>query len=111
MIAMAMDSETGTAELDQLTLFAREAAEQGRWDLVDEWYRARGAAMQGASLTPQDAERMLAIDRQIQEQAITAKAALAELLRESFAVRLRLAKLRHVVGEGRTVTGTIGVDA
>ena len=111
MIAMAMDSETGTAELDRLTLFAREAAEQGRWDLVDECYRARGAAMQGASLMPQDAERMLAIDRQIQEQAITAKAALAELLREAFAVRLRLVKLRQVVGEGRTVTGTIGVDA
>jgi hypothetical protein len=67
--------------------------------------------MQGASLMPQDAERMLAIDRQIQERAITAKAALAELLREAFAVRLRLVRLRQAVGEGRTVTGTIGVDA
>jgi hypothetical protein len=107
MTGVATDWEAGRDELERLTVSAREAAEQGRWDLVDECYRARGAAMQGATLLPQGAARMLAIDKQIQEQALAAKTAVAQLLRESLAVRLRLGKLRHGAG----AMGAIDVEA
>jgi hypothetical protein len=104
---VAADEETGRAELERLTVSARDAAEQGRWDFVDECYRMRDAAMQGATITQQDVERMLASDRQVRERALVAKAALAELLRESQAVRLRLSRLRH----GAEAMGTIDVEA
>ena len=107
MTGLAADSETGMAELERLTVSARDAAEQGQWDLVDECYRLRDLAMQGASIPQQDAERMLASDRQVQERALVAKAAVAELLRESQAVRLRLSRLRHGAG----AMGMIDVEA
>jgi hypothetical protein len=103
----ATDREAGAAELERLTVSARDAAEQGRWDLVDECYRMREAAMQGASIAREDAERMLASDRQIQERALVAKTALAELLRESQAVRSRLGRLRYGAG----AMGTINREA
>jgi hypothetical protein len=107
----APDWEAGRAERERLTLSARDAAERGRWDLVDECYRARGAAMEGTTLLPQDAERMLAIDKQIREQALTAKTVVAQLLRESLAVRLRLRGLRYGVGGRATASGTIALKA
>lgn len=103
MTNVATDREAGMMELERLTLSARDAAEQGRWDLVDEYYRLREAAMQGASIARQDAERMLASDRQVRERALVAKAALAELLREAQAVRLRLGRLRHGAGAMGTI--------
>lgn len=107
MTGVTTDREAGMAELERLTLSARDAAEQGRWDLVDECYRMREDAMRGASITRQDAERMLASDRQVQERALVAKAAVAELLRESHAVRLRLGRLRH----GGGTIGTVDREA
>ena len=107
MTGLAADSEAGMAELERLTVSARDAAEQGRWDLVDDCYRLRDIAMQGASIPRQDAERMLASDRQVRERVLVAKAAVAELLRESQAVRLRLGRLRHGAG----AIGTIDVEA
>ena len=106
MTGVAADSETGVAELERLTVSARDAAERGRWDLVDECYRMREAVMEGVSIAQQDAERMLASDRQVRERALVAKAAVAELLRESQAVRLRLTRLR----QGAGVPGTIDVQ-
>jgi hypothetical protein len=99
----AADLEARRDELKRLTVSARDAAEQGRWHLVDECYRLRDIAMQGASIPRQDAERMLASDRQVQERAFVAKAAVAELLRESQAVRLRLSRLRHGAGAMGTI--------
>ena len=107
MTGAAADREARRAELERLTVSARDAAEQGRWDLVDECYRLRDIAMQGASIPRQDAERMLTSDRQVQERAFVAKAAVAELLREAQGVRLRLGRLRHGAG----AIGTIDVEA
>ena len=67
----------------------------------------REAVMQGIAITPLDAERMLASDRQVQERALVAKTAVAELLRESQAVRLRLRRLRYGAGS----MGAINVEA
>jgi hypothetical protein len=100
---VAAGEETGRAELERLTVSARDAAEQGLWDLVDECYRMREAAMQSASIARQDAERMLASDRQVQERALVAKTALTELLRESQTVRLRLGRLRYGAGAMGTI--------
>ena len=103
MTGVIADGEISRDELERLTVSARDAAEQGRWDLVDECYRLRDIAMQSASIPRQDAERMLASDRQVQERALVAKAAVAELLRESQAVRLRLSRLRHGAGAMGTI--------
>jgi hypothetical protein len=67
----------------------------------------RDVAMQRASIAPQDAERMLASDRQVRERALLAKTALGALLRESHAVRLRLSRLR----QGAGAMGTIDLEA
>lgn len=107
MTGVAADRESRMAELERLTASARDAAEQGRWDLVEECYCRREAVMQGASIAWQDVERMLASDRQVRERALVAKTAVVELLRESQAVRLRLSKLRHGAG----AMGTIDVEA
>ena len=103
MTGVIADGEISRDELERLTVSARDAAEQGRWDLVDECYRLRDIAMQSASIPRQDAERMLASDRQVQERALVAKAAVAELLRKSQAVRLRLSRLRHGAGAMGTI--------
>ena len=103
MIGVIAGGEIRRDELERLTVSARDAAEQGRWDLVDECYRLRDIAMQSASIPRQDAERMLASDRQVQERALVAKAAVAELLRKSQAVRLRLSRLRHGAGAMGTI--------
>lgn len=106
MTGVAADRETGSDELERLTVSASDAAEQGRWDLVEECYRLREAVMHGVPIAQQDAERMLASDRQVQERALVAQAAVTALLRESQAVRLRLSRLRQSAG----AIGTINVE-
>jgi hypothetical protein len=99
------------AELERLTASARDAAEQGRWDLVDECYRMREVAMQGVSIAQQDAERMLATDRQVRERVLVAKTALAEQLRQSFATRMRLKGLRSGIGDLGGESGALRMKA
>jgi len=94
-----------------LASIAKEAAEQGRWDLVGECYREREIAIAGASLVPQETERLLAIDRQIEERALVAQKALASLMHQSSAIRRRLKGLRQGIGALSADSGTIVFEA
>jgi len=99
------------AGLERLTSIANEAAEHGRWDLVGECYREREIALADASLVPQETDRLLAIDRQIQERALVAQKALASLIRESSAIRRRLKGLRQGSGALFADSGKILFEA
>lgn len=94
---MRPQSSSGAAELERLTSLAKDAAEQGRWDIVGERYRERAMVFEGVSLSPQEAAQLLTIDQEIRERTLVAKAALGQLLREAAAIRRRLKDLRHGV--------------
>ncbi len=102
---------TGRTEVERLTSVAASAAEQGQWELVDECYRAREAALSGVALSSLDIERLLNIDRRVQTQAIVARAAVAAQLREAFATRLSLKGLRSGIGESGGCPGTLRMKA
>lgn len=105
----ASDVETG--ELEGLTLAAVRAAERGQWDRVEECYQERETAMSRVVLSHDQIERLLAVDRRIQAQALVAKAALAEQLRQSFTTRIMLKGLRAGIGEPGGDSGTLRMKA
>jgi hypothetical protein len=94
----------------RLTAAALAAAEQGRWDLVDRCYRERGQALQRVVLHPVDAERLLAIDRDIRERVLVAQAAVLSLLSASSAVRGNLQGLRHSIGVMPSSSGKLRLE-
>jgi hypothetical protein len=108
---MALTWAQSTAELARLTEAAKMAAEQGQWDLVDACYRERGALLETSRLPPQEANRLLAIDRQIQERAMVAQAALAASLREPAFIRRRLKGLRQGIGAASSDSWMILLEA
>lgn len=111
MIAQMAGSDTKRGELEGWTLAAARAAEQGQWDRVEACYQEREAAMSRVVLSQEQIERLLAVDRRIQAQALVAKTALAEQLRQSFATRLRLKGLRSGISESGGDAGTLRMKA
>lgn len=111
MIAQTAASDTERGELEGWTFAAARAAEQGQWDVVEECYQEREAAMSRVVLSQDQIERLLAVDRRVQAQALVAKAALGEQLRQSFAARMRLKGLRSGIGESGRDSGTLRMKA
>ena len=104
-------SDTERGDLEGWTLAAARAAEQGQWDRVEECYHEREAAMSRVVLSQDQIERLLAVDRRIQAQALVAKTALAEQLRQSFATRMRLKGLRSGIVKSGGDSGTFLMKA
>lgn len=112
MISQMAVSEIDRNELEGWTLAAARAAEQGQWDRVEECYQAREAAMGRVMPSPDQIERLLAVDRRIEAQVCVARAAVAEQLRQSFAARVRLKGLRSGICElGGGASGTLRLQA
>ena len=111
MISQMATLKTETGELEGWTLAAVQAAERGQWDRVEECYQEREAAMSRAVLSHDQIEGLLAVDRRIQAQALVAKAALAEQLRQSFATRMRLKGLRVGIGSSEGDSGVLRAKA
>jgi hypothetical protein len=111
MTSQMTASEIERGELEGWTLAAARAAEQGQWDRVEECYQAREAAMGRVVLSPDQIDRLLAVDRRIEAQACVAKAAVAEQLRQTFATRVRLRGLRVGIGESGGDSGTLRIQA
>ena len=103
--------ETARSEVERVTAAAARAAEQGQWDRVEECYRMREATMSRVALQQDQIERLLAVDRRVTAQALVAKTALTELLRQSFATRMKLKGLRSGVGESGGDPGTLQITA
>lgn len=104
-------ASSARAELEQWTADAAQAAEQGQWDRVEECYQEREAAMSWIVLSQEQIERLQAVDRRIQAQALVAKTAIAEQLRQSFATRMRLKGLRSGIGVPGGDSGTLRTKA
>jgi hypothetical protein len=97
-------------EVERLTHMAGEAAAQGRWDLVGACYREREAAISQAALSSQQIEQLLAVDRQVHDRAVLAKAVLGRLLGQSSSVGRRLKELRRGSGASQPAR-TIRLEA
>jgi hypothetical protein len=108
-----MDGRSFSADspLERLTAAAEQAAGEGRWDVVDRCYREREPQLRGLSLSPQEAERLRARDRRIEERASLAQAALASLMRDAAAIRQRLKGLRQGQGAQSSESGMILLEA
>lgn len=99
------------ADLERITSVARQAAEEGRWDVVDECYRERGQYLDDAVLRPEEADRLLAMDHVIQARALLRQAALAALMHEPARIRQRLKGLRQGTGAPSSDSGMIRLKA
>jgi hypothetical protein len=106
-----MEPSPAISQLERLTHTAKDAAEQGRWDIVGDCYRERESAIVGTSLLPHEADRLMTIDGRIREQALVAKKALASLIRESSMIRRRLKGLRQGTGAASSDSGMILLEA
>jgi hypothetical protein len=111
VITQKAASEMERGEIEDWTLAAARAAEQGQWGRVEECYQAREAAMSGVVLSQSQGEVLLAVDRQIQAQVLVAKTAIAEQLRQLFTTRMRLKGLRSGIGVSGGEVGTLLMKA
>lgn len=98
-------------EVTRLSEAAMKAAVEGQWNVVDACYRAREAVLPDAHLLPEEADRLLLIDRDIRSRISTAHAALESLLHESVAIRQRLKGLRQGIGAASSDSGMILLEA
>ncbi len=93
---------TGTTRLI-LTERAREAAREGRWDTVADCYKERERLLAHGAVPAEEAAHLRHIDRQVEERARLAQAALASLMRDAAKIRQRLQGLRQ--GQAAPSTG------
>lgn len=105
------DDANGRSRIEELTERALTAAREGRWDIVDQCYREREFQFGADPLSMEERRRLLALDRQIQEQASVAHKVLASVLQDAVLYRQRLKKLRRKLGASAADTGTIHVQA
>lgn len=105
--------ERGSAgmELESLTLAARDAAEEGRWDLVAAYYSRRGEYLQDGLSSPGSTERLLTIDREIQARIAVAQTALAALMHDTARAHHKLNELRQGLGAQAVTSGTLLLKA
>jgi|DewCreStandDraft_4_1066084.scaffolds.fasta_scaffold72433_2 hypothetical protein len=102
---------TARTRIEELTHQAFAAAQEGRWDVVDRCYRERESELGAASLSMEDGERLLALDRQVHELGSVARTVLASVLRDAAVHRQRLKELRRHLGASVADSGTIRLHA
>ena len=108
-----MNSTAGDSQADvmQLTKAAAEAAELGRWDAVDQYYRERGALLMAMPTPIPEASDLLRLDAQIRDRVRTMQAVLASLLCEATATRQRLQGLQQRLGVQPSAPVTVSMKA
>jgi hypothetical protein len=84
--------------LRDLTAQAGQAAELGRWDLVEECYRLRGERLQGHLIPPALATALMQSDRAVEIKIMNARSAVQSQLIETAKVRQNLLGLRSWQG-------------
>jgi hypothetical protein len=104
-------SERGT-EIEQLTLQACRAAEQGDWDAVVCCVNRRGELLADGPLPLASPDRLKQLDGRIHALAETAKTAVAAKLLEAGQTRRRLQQLRErAAGPESTASRLMNVRA
>ncbi|NWF72668.1 MAG: hypothetical protein HXY51_06425 [Nitrospirae bacterium] len=85
-----------------LTMQAGQAAELGRWDQVEECYRARGEQLRNHTIPPALAADLTQLDRMVEARIINARTALQSQMIETAKTRKNLQGLRSWQGERET---------
>ncbi|MBI5315325.1 MAG: hypothetical protein HZB34_05085 [Nitrospirae bacterium] len=80
--------------LRDLTAQAGQAAELGRWDLVEECYRLRGEQLRNHSIPSALATDLTRFDRMVEARILNVRAAVQSQLIESAKVRMKLQGIR-----------------
>lgn len=88
----------GYGHIEEVTQRACAAAEQGRWDLVDQFYAEREAQLASTALSDRERRHILTLDHRVEEHAQVARKALETLLRETVVQRKRMQDIRRRVG-------------
>jgi len=101
----------GYSRIEDMTRRACHAAEQGRWDIVDQLYRERERELPSASLSGEERRQIVLLDRCVEERARVARGALASLLQETAVQRQKIEELRRRIGVPARDTGTILLQA
>jgi len=99
------------ADVLRLTKTAVEAAELGRWDVVIQCYRDRGALLETMQTSVRKADDLLKLDGQIRDRVNTVQAVLTALLGEATATRQRLQGLRQKLDLSPSVPEALSVKA
>lgn len=87
--------------IEQLTQKAFEAGQKGQWGIVAQCYAKRQALWRVEDISPELAQKLLHMDRQIARRIHEVKAAVQEELHAVAEQRRKLASLKHHwVGKG-----------
>ncbi len=79
---------------------AQAAAEQGQWNVVQQYYDRRHAWLQSTELMPELSERLVIIDREIERRILVAQAVLTATLADTSTARRRLSQVKASLGAG-----------
>lgn len=101
----------GCSRIEEVTRQACRAADEGRWDLVEQLYRERESELASEPLSGEERLRIVTLDRRVAEQALVARNALGALLQETAAQRQKIEELRRRIGPSFLDTGTILLQA
>lgn len=108
---MNSSEENGQVDIVRLTKAAAEAAALGRWDIVTQCYRERGALLATMQTPVREASDLLQCDEQIRDRARTVQAVLMSLVREAAATRQRLQDLHQRLGVQISAPVTVSMKA
>lgn len=86
---------------------ARSAAQEGRWDTVQECYERREHLLRARDPDPELAGQLLVIDGAVQEHAKSAQAAVSAALSELSSIRRNLSHVNDLVHCGTAPTQRI----
>ncbi|HEX5545062.1 MAG TPA: hypothetical protein VFX10_06145 [Nitrospira sp.] len=102
---------TIATELFRLTLAAKDAAEQGRWDLVGACYAQRGEQLEWVVLSTSELDRLVRLDGEIVQRIRLAQLALSSAIQETARTCRRLDWLRQGIGAPSLDSRTILLKA
>ena len=98
---------TMRAEILRLTVDAKVAAEQGRWDIVGACYACREERWPTAALSPQERDEIVRLDHEIVARIEVARSALLSAIGASSTIRNRLERLQRGSGDSASDSGSI----
>lgn len=107
----ACQGSTIARELFRLTLAAKDAADQGRWDLVEACYAQRGEQLGWGVLSTSELSRLVRLDEEIVQRIRLAQSALSSAIQETARTCRRLEGLRQGIGALPLGSGTIFLKA
>jgi hypothetical protein len=84
--------------LRALTAQAGQAAELGRWDQVEEWYRLRGEHLRDHPMPPALASDLTQLDQEVTARIVNARLAVQSQLNEAAKIRQNLQGVRSWQG-------------